>query len=132
MRYLLDTDICSYIMKKKPLAVWQKLKQIPINEIAISAMSVAELRYGIERLGSSQFTQQVVDDFIQHLTILYWGNEETLFYGRLRHGLERQGLGIGAMDMLIAAQALSRKLTLVTNNIRHFERVPDLQIENWV
>ena len=132
MLYLLDTDICSYIMKKHPLSVLQRLQTIEISSVGISAITLAELRYGVERLNSSRFTQQDLDFFTTHLTVFAWDAEATQYYSILRVDLERKGLPIGNMDMLIAAHALSLDAILVTNNQRHFSRISSLKLENWL
>jgi tRNA(fMet)-specific endonuclease VapC len=97
-------------------------------------MTLAELRYGVERLNSSRFTQQDIDVFITdlNLTVFAWDAEATQYYAILRADLERKGLPIGNMDMLIAAHALRLYAILVTNNQRHFSRIVGLKLENWV
>ncbi len=95
-------------------------------------MTLAELRYGVERLNSSRFTQQDVDLFVTNLTVFAWDAEATQYYAILRADLERKGLPIGNMDMLIAAHALRLDAILVTNNQRHFSRIAGLKLENWV
>jgi len=132
MPYLLDTDTCSYIMKRHPLSVLKHLQTIEMSTIGISSMTLAELRYGVERLNSSRFTQQDVDLFVTHLTVFAWDAEATQYYAILRADLERKGLPIGNMDMLIAAHALRLDAILVTNNQRHFSRIAGLKLENWV
>ncbi len=129
--YLLDTDICSYIMKRHPENVYKYLQKIPMEHLHVSVMSVAELRYGVERLESARFTQGEVDKFIQYLNVLSWENTATLEYAKIRHYLTKKGKLIGHMDMLIAAHALSLNMILVTNNEKHFKVVPNLKIENW-
>lgn len=119
-------------MKKKPLSVWQRLNRIPSNNVAVSVITVAELRYGIEKLASQRFTQSAVDDFLDYLRVLPWDEKITPFYARLRDYLNRQGTPIGNMDLMIASHALCYDYILVTNNSRHFSRVPNLKLENWV
>ncbi|MDM8569420.1 type II toxin-antitoxin system VapC family toxin [Thiotrichales bacterium HSG1] len=134
MSYLLDTDISSYIMKRHPLSVLQHLQMMEGSLIGISSMTLAELRYGVERLNSSSFTQHDIDFFIADLklSVFAWDAEATQHYAILRADLERKGLPIGNMDMLIAAHALRLDAILVTNNQRHFSRISDLKLENWV
>jgi tRNA(fMet)-specific endonuclease VapC len=134
MLYLLDTDTCSYIMKRHPLSVLKHLQTLELSEIGISSMTLAELRYGVEHLNSSRFTQQDIDVFITqlNLTVFAWDAQASQHYATLRADLERKGLPIGNMDMLIAAHALRLKAILVTNNIRHFSRISGLELENWV
>lgn len=132
MVYLLDTDTCSYIIKKKPLSVKQRLDKIPLGDVVVSVITVAELRYGVEKLGSKKFTQSAVDDFLNYLRVLPWDEDITLFYARLRDYLTKKGTPIGNMDLMIASHALCYDYTLVTNNTRHFSCVPELKLENWV
>ncbi|MFN5589747.1 MAG: type II toxin-antitoxin system VapC family toxin [Holosporales bacterium] len=131
MPYLLDTDTCSYIMRNKPLSVLEKLQSIPMKDVFVSVITVAELRYGVEKRASPRLTQKSVDVFLEYLTVLPWGEEVTGCYARLRHALHTQGTPIGNMDLMIAAHALAAGLILVTNNIREFSRVPGLTVENW-
>jgi len=103
-----------------------------VNDWYLTSMTLAELRYGVERLNSSRFTQQDVDLFVTNLTVFAWDAEATQYYAILRADLERKGLPIGNMDMLIAAHALRLDAILVTNNQRHFSRIAGLKLENWV
>ena len=130
--YLLDTDTSSYIIKKKPLTVKQRLQSIRVGDVAVSVITVAELRYGVEKLASTKLTQSIIDDFLRYVVILAWEEEVTHFYARLRDYLTKKGTPIGNMDLMIASQALCYHCILVTNNTRHFSRVPNLRLENWV
>lgn len=130
--YMLDTNICIYIIKKRPISLMNKFDSIPTNEICISVVTYAELQYGVERSSSKKMNQEVVDDFISHLTVLSWDMDSAQQYGKIRSNLEEKGTPIGNMDLLIAAHALSQKCTLVSNNLREFNRVKDLKYENWV
>lgn len=130
--YLLDTDTSSYIIKKKPLSVKQRLQDIPVGNVAVSVITVAELRYGVEKLASQKLTQSTIDDFLRYVVVLAWEEEITHFYAKLRDYLTRQGTPIGNMDLMIASVALCYDCILVTNNTRHFSRVPKLRLENWV
>ena len=132
MRYILDTDTCSYIMRSKPLSVLEKLQSIPMHDVFVSVVTVAELRYGVEKLASVRFTQSVVDDFLAYLTVLPWCEAITPFYAKIRHDLQTQGTPIGAMDLMIAAHALQTKAVLITNNLKHFSKVKVLMLDNWV
>jgi tRNA(fMet)-specific endonuclease VapC len=132
MQYLLDTNTCIYIIKKKPIEIFEKFSQINLGEIAISSISVAELEYGVSK---SQFVEQnklALFNFLLPLEILPYTQIATRFYGELRSNLENAGKVIGSMDMLIASQALSLNLTLVTNNMKEFSRIRTLKLENWV
>jgi tRNA(fMet)-specific endonuclease VapC len=130
--YMLDTNICIYIIKKRPLSVLNRFSTIPRDEICISVVTLAELRYGIEKSSSKRFNQRILDDFLLRLTVLYWDENAAMQYGKTRAFLEKKGLPIGNMDLLISVHALSQKHILVSNNLGEFERVPDLRYENWV
>lgn len=103
-----------------------------MEQICISAVTYAELLYGIERASSKRINRPIVDDFVRHLDVLDWGGEAVEHYGQLRAELEAHGTPIGAMAMLIAAHARSLNVALVTNNQKHFSKVKALKIENWV
>jgi tRNA(fMet)-specific endonuclease VapC len=131
MKYLLDTNICIYIIRQKPATVLQKLATVNVGEIAVSAITVAELHYGAAKSQQPMRNQAALSQFLAPLVVAPFTEEVTAVYGNLRAHLEKSGAPIGALDTLIAAHALALELTLVTNNQREFERVPDLQIENW-
>ena len=131
-RYMLDTDTCSYIIKERPASVLKRFKRLAMEQICVSAVTYAELLYGVERSSSKRINQEIVDDFVRHLDVLSWGHEAAEQYGKIRVDLEAGGTPIGAMDMMIAAHARSLKAVLVTNNQRHFSKVKTLKIENWV
>lgn len=132
MKYLLDTNICIYIIKKKPEEVLKRFLKIKPDSIGISAITVSELYYGVAKSLKPDENTIALEQFILPLTILNFNKEDSIAYGRLRAKLEQRGKLIGAMDMLIVAQALSRDLILVTNNEREFKKVDGLFVENWV
>ena len=129
--YMLDTDICSYIIRERPLQVLEHFKQVEMEQLCISVVTYAELIYGVEHSSSKKVNRVVIDDFVRHLTIVPWGEEAAEHYGSIRAYLQTEGKVIGSMDMMIAAHARSQKMTLVTNNDKHFKRVPKLIVENW-
>lgn len=129
--YMLDTDICSYIIRERPLQVFEHFKQVEMEQLCISVVTYAELIYGVEHSSSKKVNRVVIDDFVQHLTIVPWDKAAAEHYGNIRAYLQTEGKIIGSMDMMIAAHARSQKMTLVTNNDRHFKRVPKLKVENW-
>ncbi len=131
MKYLLDTNICIHIIKHNPPIAQERFAKERPGDIAISSVSIAELYYGAEK--SSQVDRNIISiqKFLQPLVALQFNEDDAVSYGKVRVELERKGTPIGAMDLLIAAQALSRGLTLVTNNVREFQRVGSLSIENW-
>jgi len=131
MRYLLDTNICVLLIRQKSQTVLQKLTQHPFTDIAVSAITVAELQYGVAKSAHPAQNQQALDHFLLPLTILPFDDEVATMYGEIRVYLEAQGTPIGAIDTLLAAQAVSHKLIFVTNNVREFARVPGLTVEDW-
>jgi tRNA(fMet)-specific endonuclease VapC len=132
MRFMLDTDICIYLIRKKPLQVLEKLKKLSIAEVAISSITLAELEYGVARSSKPEQNSEALQAFVAPLEIVPFDDRAACRYGEIRAWLESEGKVIGAMDLLIAAHAGSLGLTLVTNNLREFERVPGLALENWV
>jgi tRNA(fMet)-specific endonuclease VapC len=131
MNYLLDTNICVLLIRQKSPLVLSKLTSHPIIDIGISAITLAELQYGVDKSSQPTQNQQALDQFLLPLTILPFDEQDAIAYGQIRAKLEAQGLPIGALDTLIAAQAIHYNLILVTNNIREFVRVPGLVIEDW-
>jgi tRNA(fMet)-specific endonuclease VapC len=132
MNYLLDTNICIYIIKKKPQSVFNKLIEIPPDQLSISAISVAELEYGVRKSSQPEKNQLALQNFLKPLSILSFDYGATIEYGIIRSDLERKGIPIGPLDLLIAAHAKSLNYTLVTNNEKEFSRIANLKIENWV
>jgi len=132
MHFLLDTDICIYIIKKKPQGVLKKLAEHAVSDIGISSVTVAELFYGVEKSARPDKNRDALDEFLAPFEIMPFDDRAAEVYGRIRAVLERKGTPIGSMDMLIAAHALSLGVTLVTNNAKEFKRVPHLQVANWV
>ena len=127
--YMLDTDTCSYVLKTKSAKLAKRFK-VAAGKIAISEIVLAELRFGADN--HQNRTAQIhalIDDFIVRLEIIPWA--ASVHYGKLRATLQNTGTPIGNMDTLIAAHALSQNSILVTNNTRHFRRVPGLKVENW-
>jgi len=131
MKYLLDTNICIYLIRQKPAHLRQRFASYSLPEIGISAITAAELHYGVERSSQPAKNRQALELFLLPLTILGFDYSAVEAYGRVRAGLEAVGMPIGALDTLIAAQALIERLILVTNNTREFARVPGLVIEDW-
>lgn len=131
MQYMLDTNICIYIIKKKPVTVYKTLEKLNIGDICISAITLAELAYGVEKSQNKEKNKLALTVFSAPFEILPFSDKAALVYGQIRAELERRGKIIGAHDMLIAAHALSENLTLVTNNTAEFKRIPGLTLENW-
>ena len=132
MLYMLDTNICSYILKNHPLSVKARFDEVGAEKLAISSIVLAELYYGAARHPKGVTIRREIDDFTSRLKIISWNEAAANHYGSIRTALEKNGTPIGSMDMLIAAHARSLKATLVTNNTKHFENVPELLIANWV
>ncbi len=129
-RYLLDTNIASYIIKGNVPAVRRRLAQAAMADVTISAITEAELRFGVARKPEAGRLREVVDEFLLRLTILPWGSEAAEQYGRLRASLERQGRPMGNFDLMIAAQAMASSLVLVTHD-RGFKSIHGLKLEDW-
>lgn len=130
--YMLDTNICIYIIKQKPVNVITRFHQLPISSIAISSITLSELEYGVMKSANPDQNRIALSQFVAPLEIFPYGDDAAESYGNIRAFLEKQGTPIGSLDMLIAAHAISANCTLVTNNEREFSRVPHLRIENWI
>jgi tRNA(fMet)-specific endonuclease VapC len=130
--YLLDTNICIYIINNSPLKVVQHIKTLNPHQIKLSAISLAELEYGVSKSRHREQNRQALVHFASAFDILAFTDRDAEVYGLLRAALERKGRIIGPYDLEIAAQAVSRKLTLVSNNTAEFSRIPHLKLENWV
>lgn len=131
MKYLLDTDTCIYLIKKKPPKVLRRFEEYSVGEIGISSISVAELQYGAQKSQHTEQNQKALQQFLAPLITVSFDEQAASVYGKIRAQLEKAGKPIGGMDTLIAAQAVSLEVTLVTNNEREFSRIPDLKLVNW-
>lgn len=131
LKYLLDTNIVIYVIKRRPIEVLSKFNE-NASHMAISAVTLAELIYGAEKSTQSAANLSVVEDFCSRLEVLPYGAKAAQHYGSIRSALEVKGKPIGVNDLHIAAHARSEGLTLVTNNIKEFDRVSGLLIENWI
>ncbi len=132
VRYLLDTNICIYIVKQQPLRVFEKFSELRAGEAAISLITLGELYLGIEKSQHAEKAHYALQNLWRFLPALPLPIETASYYARIRANLERQGRPIGANDLWIAAHALTKRYILVTNNVKEFVRVPDLIVENWV
>lgn len=132
MNYLIDTNICIYLMNRRPQHLIDKLQQFSLQSIGISSITVAELQYGVAKSQRKQLNQQRLNEFLIPFTILPFNELHTLAYGEIRAQLAQQGKIIGPLDLLIAAHARTEKLILVTNNEKEFIRVKGLTVENWL
>ncbi len=131
MKYLIDTNICIYIINKRPAGVINKFKQFELGEVGISTITVSELQYGAAKSTHRKENQQRLELFTAPLEILTYDEMAAEAYGDIRFQLEKDGLLIGPLDLLIAAHALSQNLILFTNNDKEFRRITGLKIENW-
>ena len=130
--YMLDTNICIYILKRRPTELLEKFDKVRRDQICLSIVTYAELKYGIERSLSKKMNQEIVEEFASRLIILLWDEEAANHYAKISYYLEKQGTPIGNMDLMIASHARSLGYTLVTNNQKEFDRVPGLKVENWI
>jgi tRNA(fMet)-specific endonuclease VapC len=131
MRYLLDTNICIYIIKKRPEKVFEKFKNLIIGDVGISTITLAELRYGIEKSSNIDRNKEALEKFLTPIEIVSYDYFAAIEYGNIRADLEKQGIPIGPLDMLIASHAKSLNSILVTNNLKEFSRIKELNLENW-
>ena len=131
LKYMLDTNIAIYVIKRRPpeaLAIFNQ----HAGQLCISSITLAELMHGAEKSAKPDHNLRQVEDFTSRLTVLEYGNKAAAHYGDIRAALERKGTPIGVNDLHIAGHARSEGLTLVTNNLKEFERVEALRLENWV
>ena len=129
--HLLDTNICIYIINRRPMQVFERFREHRIGEIGVSSITVAELAFGVAKSGSGR-NRAALEKFLAPLEIAPFDGQAVWHYGDLRYRLEAQGEPIGAMDTLIAAHALAMGAALVTNNQREFQRVSGLVLDNWI
>ena len=132
MRYMLDTDICSYVLRSRPASVKARFDEAGSGSLAISTVVLAELLFGAERHPKAAVISREIRDFVSRLEVIPWDEDAAEHYGSLRAALEKKGKPLGAMDLMIAAHARSRGATLVSNDVRHFRKVEGLLVANWV
>ena len=132
MNFLIDTNICIHIMNKRPHGVIHKFKNTDVGQIGISTITVSELNYGASKSKLQKQNFKRLEEFLTPFEIIPYDQDASQYYGEIRYQLENQGNIIGPLDLLIAAHALSRNLTLVTNNEKEFKRIKSLKVENWV
>ena len=130
-RFMLDTDTCSYIMKRSNPAVLKRLEAVPVSDVCMSVITKAELLYGVEVSPRRSQDAAALAAFLPYVEALDFADDAAPHYAEIRADLKRRGALIGANDLLIAAHARSLGLRLVTNNTTEFERVKSLAIENW-
>ena len=132
MRYMLDTNICIYAIKHMPREVIERLNEHNPNEICISSVTYAELIHGVEKSKAVEKNRTTLTLLLADIEILPFDTGAAEGYGEIRAELERKGIPIGPLDMMIAGHAKSLGYTVVTNNIKEFERIDGLRLENWV
>lgn len=132
MRTMLDTNICVEIIRRRPAPVLERLQSHAVGDVGISVVTLAELEFGVSNSRDPRRNREALAQFILPLEVAALDREVTAPYGRIRAALEKRGSPIGAMDLLIAAHALSLGVRLATNNEREFRRVPGLRVENWL
>lgn len=131
LKYMLDTNIVIYIIKRRPIELLEVFNR-HAGQLCISSITLAELLHGVEKSSTPDNNLLNVEDFTSRLEVLPYGNKAAAHYGEIRADLERKGTPIGVNDLHIAGHARSEGLTLVSNNIREFERVEGLRLTNWV
>ena len=132
MKLMLDTNICIYIIKQQPVTVLKRFLEYQIGDIGISSITLSELRYGVAKSTHQEKNAKALDEFIIPLEVVSFDEKAAHVYGDIRATLEKTGTPIGAMDMLIAAHAVSLGISLVTNNTREFIRIPTLNVIDWI
>ncbi len=131
MRYLLDTDICIYLIKNRPPDLFDRFRQHSPGDVAISIITLFELQYGVEKSRYRQKSEDALIKFLKPLNIVDLDHASALAAASIRAQLEKKGTPIGPYDLLIAGIALSNDMILVTHNLKEFQRVSGLQLENW-
>lgn len=131
MKYLIDTNICIYLLKKRDEALRRKFNSFSTEEFSVSVITVAELEFGISNSEQQERNRITVTQFLSQFTLLTFNEEDARAYGYIESKLRQAGTPIGAFDTLIAAQAITRNLILLTND-KHFFRISDLRTENWI
>ncbi|MDP2698466.1 tRNA(fMet)-specific endonuclease VapC [Thalassospira sp.] len=131
LRFMLDTNICIYVIKNRPEVVRERFNRHS-GTLCISSVTLAELHYGVMKSARPEHNLQIVESFAARLSVLDFDPVAAGHYGDIRVDLERRGTVIGPYDMMIAGHARSRGLTLVTNNLKEFERVKGLLTDNWI
>ena len=131
MKYMFDTNICICLIKQKPEKVLRRFKDHSMGDIGISSITLAELRFGVEKSQQIQNNRQALEEFILPLEIADFDEKAAVIYGAVSAALGKAGTPVGSMDMLIGAHALSFDLTLVTNNVREFKQIKNLNVVDW-
>ena len=128
---MLDTNTCIFIIKRKPPAVLGRFLRHEVGDLGISTITLSELRYGVAKSGHREKNARALEEFILPFEIAMFDEAAALAYGEIRAALEQAGTPVGAMDMLIAAHAVSLGVTLITHNTREFSHIPRLEVADW-
>lgn len=131
LKYMLDTNIAIYVIKRRPPEALATFNT-HAGQLCVSSITLAELIHGVEKSAMPDHNLRQVEDFVSRLVVLEYGNKAAAHYGDIRTVLERKGAPIGVNDLHIAGHSRSEGLTLVTNNLKEFERVDGLRLENWI
>jgi len=131
MKLMLDTNICIYLIKRQPAAVLERFLEYRVGDIGLSSITLSELRYGVAKSRQREKNAKALDEFIIPFEVVPFDEEAARVYGDIRASLEKSGRPVGAMDMLIAAHAVSLEVVLATNNTREFSRIPRLVLLDW-
>jgi len=132
MKYLLDTNICIYIIKNQYTEIVHRIESVGVDNIGVSSITVAEMEFGIAKSSNPKQAESKLYEFLVPFEIYDFNASSARHYGRIRAELTKNGTPIGPMDMLIASIAMANDMTIVTNNVKEFERIGELQIENWI
>ncbi len=131
LRYMLDTDICIYVIKRHPPKLRERFNRFA-EQLCISSISLAEMVYGAEKSAQREKNLQAIDNFCARLAVLAFTPTAAANFGQMRADVERLGQPVGSFDMLIGTHARAEGLIVVTNNVREFGRLPGIDVENWV
>ena len=131
LRYMLDTDICSYVMKRSNDLLLRRLQKVPVSDVCVSVITKSELLYGVEVSPRRQQDEAALNAYLSYVEVLEFPDKASSHYAQIRAHLKKSGTMIGGNDLLIAAHARSLGLTLVTHNTREFGQVPKLAMEDW-
>lgn len=129
---MLDTDTCAFILRRSAPVLLERIQAVPIQQQAVSMITLAELLYGVQMSSKKKANQAAVELLIRHLAVLDWPREAADHYAEIRADLKKRGQLIGSNDLLIAAHARSIDATVVTNNVKDFGRVKGLRVANWM
>jgi len=132
MKFMLDTNLCIHLIKHRPQRLLNKFDRTSIGEVGISSVTLAELEYGVANSSRPERNREALRHFVSPLEIAGFDRAAAAIYGKIRALLEKRGRMIGSLDMLIAAQALSLDVRLITNNEAEFKRVLGLKVESWL